>query len=519
MAAACGRGFTLLVTEDGNMASFGLNSNAQLGCGNIESHGLPIFTRGSACFDGQELMMVAAGEEHSACVSRRGDLWTWGNAMYGRLGTNFSTESSVETSEMAAERRRELDMIMTSYPNPQVHAPWPVRIPSSVFRDSPVIMATCGEYFTLALTQAGGVWQCGSCYPHRTIAQTQTVQASAVFQQVDFPALFDPVTQRNTKIVMIASGHRHMMALDETGVLWMWGKNMCGELGLGLNASREVSEPTAIPPAVFDGLGVKSMDGGMHYSMIVTTNDNLWGCGMGARGGLGIETTEYVLVPTWVGGANEFGGYGVRMVACGNGHTLIVTHENKAWSCGSGDSFALGLPEPGENYNRLTLIPNHDDFRNENIVMAAAGHKHSLVVKESGAVYTWGGSLTIPGSFPPRKILPLGHSAAHTIGDVPVLFPRLLVVSFTMHNTTQTQILPMPLRCGMWHRRCWLNMNQNEALAFAMITHMRLGQDAATSDFSSEHVHCTLIDAMQFQPKFAHGLLALLGLHFRGLDM
>ena len=56
--------------------------------------------------------MVAAGEKHSACVSRRCVLWTWGNAMYGRLGTNFSTESSVETRELAAERRRELDMIM-----------------------------------------------------------------------------------------------------------------------------------------------------------------------------------------------------------------------------------------------------------------------------------------------------------------------------------------------------------------------------------------------------------------------
>ena len=74
MTAACGRGFTLLVTENGNMASFGLNSNAQLGCGNLESQGLPIFTRDRACFGGQELVMVAAGEEHSAGVTRRGDL-------------------------------------------------------------------------------------------------------------------------------------------------------------------------------------------------------------------------------------------------------------------------------------------------------------------------------------------------------------------------------------------------------------------------------------------------------------
>ena len=522
MAASCGRGFTLLVTEDGSMASFGLNSSAQLGCGNLESQGLPIFTRGSASFGRQELAMVAAGHEHAAAVSRSGDLWTWGSAQFGRLGIDFATESAVETREMAAERTRKLDIIMSVYPSSAIHALRPVRIPSSTFGHSAVTMVTCGEYFTLALTQAGRVWQCGSCYPYRTIAQVHSVQASVAFRQVDFPGLIDPVTQRNTKIVMIASGYRHMMALDENGVLWMWGKNMSGELGLGSTASREVSVPTAIPPSVFDGLGVKSMDGGQSRTMIVTVDDNLWACGCGRLGAHGIQATALgdentvdVFVPEWVGGANEFGGYGVRMVACGGTHALIVTHENKVWSCGAGDSFALGLPQPDGNYYRPTLIPDRADFRNENIVMAAAGLQHSLVVKESGTVHTWGRSLRIPGSLTPRRVSPLGHSAALVRGDVPVLFPRLLVVSFTMHSTTQTQILPLPLRCGMWHRHCWLYMNQDAALAFAMVTHMRLGQVPATRELSSELVQCTLVDAMQFQPRYGEGLLALLGLYLR----
>jgi len=503
MSDACGRGFTLLVTEAGRMVSFGVNSNAQLGCGSLDSQMLPNFTCDKARFGGQELVIVAAGEEHSAAVTRTGDLWTWGNAKYGRLGIDFSTESPDETREMATERRRKLDVLMISYPITPIQVHWPERIPSSVFQFSPVIMVTCGHYFTLSLTQAGHVWQCGSSDANghvRTSALIHRVQASAVFQQVDFPALFDAGTKRSTKIVMIASGYRHMMALDETGLLWMWGKNMHGELGLGYTASNEVSKPTAISPSVFQGLGVKSMDGGLYYSMIITTDDNLWACGLGGYGALGIGPTRDVLVPRWVGGADEFGGEGVRMVACGGMHTLIVTHENKVWSCGSRDSMALGLPLLDVDYNRPTLIPHHDDFQNENIVMAAAGLRHSLVVTESGAVYTWGRSTKIGGGRSTSMVSPLGHYVANHNNANIVRFPRLLVFSFTTCNG-HIKTVPTPVRCGLWHRRCWLDTNEEAALAFAMATHMHLCSHGGNRDLSKELVQSILVDAMQFQPK------------------
>jgi len=37
-------------------------------------------------FDCEAVVMVAAGLQHTACVTAKGTLWTWGNGSFGQLG-------------------------------------------------------------------------------------------------------------------------------------------------------------------------------------------------------------------------------------------------------------------------------------------------------------------------------------------------------------------------------------------------------------------------------------------------
>ena len=48
------------------------------------------------------------------------------------------------------------------------------------------------------------------------------------------------------KIIQLACGASHVMALDQNGVVLVWGNNSKGQLGIGANKNRENISPTRI---------------------------------------------------------------------------------------------------------------------------------------------------------------------------------------------------------------------------------------------------------------------------------
>ena len=84
--------------------------------------------------------------------------------------------------------------------------------------------------------------------------------------------------------------------------------------------------------------------------MVVTTCGAVWGCGEGERGQLGVGDRADRHAPVRVGGEEAFGQSKVRMVACGNFHTVAVTEEGAVWSWGSGYRGRLGH---NDDHNRL----------------------------------------------------------------------------------------------------------------------------------------------------------------------
>lgn len=50
--------------------------------------------------------------------------------------------------------------------------------------------------------------------------------------------IFHRISQINSRVVSFSSSVTHSVCIDEHGVLWMWGENNQGELGLGDTAPR-----------------------------------------------------------------------------------------------------------------------------------------------------------------------------------------------------------------------------------------------------------------------------------------
>ena len=196
---------------------------------------------------------------------------------------------------------------------------------------------------------------------------------------------------------------------------------------------------------------------GAAHAVARTEGGMRWVWGDGSYGQLGLGDTNNRLVPTRVGSGEAFGGSLVRMAACGDEHTLVVTVAGVVWTWGSGHYGKLGL-----NDDQRRLVPTLVDswrFEGAHIATVAGGLNHSAAVTEGGALYTWGrGStdLQIP-DLPPR---PGGHGHADLLNKlVPTPVSRLLGGA----------------RVGRWHA---LALAEEHALAFAMGTHARLGAGA-----------------------------------------
>ena len=106
----------------------------------------------------------------------------------------------------------------------------------------------------------------------------------------------------------------HCLAIDENGVLWAWGNNAYGQLGIGaINsnlATTSTAWPQPIPASAFataatGAAGQKvvacwAMGTGYAWSYAVTADGNLWVWGYNASGQLGIGNTNTVTIPTLI---------------------------------------------------------------------------------------------------------------------------------------------------------------------------------------------------------------------------
>ena len=87
LMVACGDAHTVVATEGGNVYTFGHGLSGQLGHGDYEKQLAPRRVP-AAGFNGERIVMVAAGDGHTVALSEAGHVFTWGKGGYGQLGHN-----------------------------------------------------------------------------------------------------------------------------------------------------------------------------------------------------------------------------------------------------------------------------------------------------------------------------------------------------------------------------------------------------------------------------------------------
>ncbi len=347
--AACGCNFTVAVTEDGELHAWGEGGEGQLGLGAVLHQQQPARAGGPELFANQRIRLAAAGYRHLAVVAEDGAVYTSGHGSCGQLGL------------FDGQPRRRL-----------------TRVPHEVFAGSHVVMVACGIVHTMAVTAAGDAWTCGdNCYGQLGVGDCVS---RVVFTKVDAGEL------GGARIVMAACGALHSVVVSAEGHVWTWGRGDFGSLGHNDGQDRLV--PKLVAPELFDGRRMVTVDAGGCHTMAVGENGALWAWGLGFYGQLGLGDTNNRLVPTLVGAEEVFGGSKVRTVAGGGFHTLVVTEAGELWACGQGAQGRLGLNDEQDRHVPTRVDPQH--FAHAPISAVAAGDSHSAVVTAGGSLYSWG---------------------------------------------------------------------------------------------------------------------------------
>ena len=189
------------------------------------------------------------------------------------------------------------------------------------------------------------------------------------------------------KALQTAQGHLASPHALGAGSVFSWGRGEFGALGHGDTKDR------ALPRMVdaLRGRRLLDLSCGTGHTLAVLDDGDVYAWGWNAKLQCGVPTPDgggdSVSRPTLVGGLL---GCGVHGVACGAAHSVAVTRRGRCLSWGLGGSGQLGLGE-GSGGGWCSGVPREVAGLNAEVVQGVAcGYGHTVVLTRGGALFAWG---------------------------------------------------------------------------------------------------------------------------------
>lgn len=158
------------------------------------------------------------------------------------------------------------------------------------------------------------------------------------------PRVVTAFDELNDRVVLVVAGAEHTLALGDSGALYSWGNGQCGRLGHG--NEEDVYTPTQIQ--ALHRATVTNVSAGGGHTLVTTRSGRVFSCGLGEFGQLGLGDYEDAMVPTRVVALSSVK---VVQTSCGSQHSCFLTSEGDVYTCGKGSRGRLGV---GDSAKRAT---------------------------------------------------------------------------------------------------------------------------------------------------------------------
>ena len=308
VAIAAGWGHNLALCADGTVASWGRNDAGQLGnntdriAGTMSVVPVPVNTdAGVSALAGKIVVAIAAGYAHSLALCSDGTVAAWGANNAGQLGDNTMTNRVV-----------------------------PVAVNSdsgvSALNGRTVAAIAGGGDFSLALCTDGTVVGWGANGAGQLGDNTTTNRLVPVTVNTDsgLSALY------SKRVVALAAGDAHSLALCSDGTVAAWGDNYNGQLGdtgaSGPQSHVPVLVSTAAGVSALAGKAVMAIAAGYEHSLALCSDGTAAGWGLNHYAQVGDGTASDRFAPTAVSVTPLAVGQRFSVVASGPAsvHSLAV---------------------------------------------------------------------------------------------------------------------------------------------------------------------------------------------------
>jgi len=317
VSVASGNLHCLALGAEGEVYSWGDGRGGGLGHGDENLRAVP-----SRIASLGRIESIMAGNMRSAAVDERGRLFTWGLARIipeeDTWSTGLGYAVDLQTQSQLTPRRVD------------------------ALSQDRVVAVALGLFFTLAVTDAGVVFSCGS--------GPLGVLGHGSMESEMLPRQIEALTQTGRRFVAVAAGDCHALALTEEGQLYGWGWG--GANGHGQGGKHDTHTPELLTALL--GERVTCVDAAALSSCAVTETGELYTWGAGSRllshGGV----AESLAVPKRV---ERLSGVRFVGVALGGHHILVADEDGGAWACGGATEACTARSWQRSGVQVPTLIP------------------------------------------------------------------------------------------------------------------------------------------------------------------
>lgn len=303
---------TVALTNDGKVYTWGDNEDGQLGTGNTDVYQMPVdITDNFELQLDEKIIYIDSGNYHSSALSSLGRVFVWGDNSVGQLGTDEYSDTT-------------LPIDLTPFINLNLN--------------EVIITTALGGNHSLALTSERRVFSWGFNFSMQLGDGTNISRTAPL----DITANFN--LGLNEQIEKIVGGNNHSGAVTSLGNVYTFGLNTYGQLGNGTNTNQ------GIPVKITDNFNLETNEVvtnlfmGVHFSCAITSNQRIFTWGLNDTGQLGDESYINSSVPFNISGLFAFNNENqIAGVSLGNGFITIIDTLGVMYLWGDNSRGALGI--------------------------------------------------------------------------------------------------------------------------------------------------------------------------------